>query len=87
MTLKVIHSPSLLQAIGDVGKQRLFISDLLLLNETLTSDATRNGDAENARPENDGQRKLGYWKTTDWKMAEEKQPAGRRAHKGVHCEL
>jgi len=26
------------------------------------------GDAENARPENDGQRKLWVWKMQDWKM-------------------
>jgi len=27
-------------------------------------------DAENARPENDGQRKLWVWKMTDWKMTD-----------------
>ena len=26
------------------------------------------GDAENARPENDGQRKLWVWKMQEWKM-------------------
>ena len=29
-----------------------------------------NGDAENARPENDGQRKLWVWKMQDWKMTD-----------------
>ena len=29
-----------------------------------------NGDAENARPENDGQRKLWVWKKQDWKMTD-----------------
>ena len=28
------------------------------------------GDAENARPENDGQRKLWVWKMQDWKMTD-----------------
>jgi len=28
------------------------------------------GDAENARPENDGQRKLCVWKMQDWKMTD-----------------
>ena len=28
------------------------------------------GDAENARPENDGQRKLLVWKKQDWKMTD-----------------
>ena len=28
------------------------------------------GDAENARPENDGQRKLWVWKMQEWKMTE-----------------
>jgi len=27
-------------------------------------------DAENARPENDGQRKLWVWKMQDWKMTD-----------------
>ena len=29
-----------------------------------------DGDAENARPENDGQRKLWVWKMQDWKMTD-----------------
>ena len=29
-----------------------------------------NGGAENARPENDGQRKLRVWKMQDWKMTD-----------------
>jgi len=28
------------------------------------------GDAENARPENDGQRNLWVWKMLDWKMTD-----------------
>ena len=28
------------------------------------------GDAENARPENDGQRKLWVWKMQEWKMTD-----------------
>jgi len=28
------------------------------------------GDGENARPENDGQRKLWVWKMQDWKMTD-----------------
>ena len=28
------------------------------------------GGAENARPENDGQRKLGVWKMKHWKMTD-----------------
>jgi len=28
------------------------------------------GDAENGRPENDGQRKLWVWKMQDWKMTD-----------------
>ena len=28
------------------------------------------GGAENARPENDGQRKLAVWKMRDWKMTD-----------------
>jgi len=28
------------------------------------------GDAENARPENDGQRKLRVWKMQEWKMTD-----------------
>ena len=28
------------------------------------------GDAENARPKNDGQRKLWVWKMQDWKMTD-----------------
>jgi len=31
---------------------------------------SNNGDAENARPENDGQRKLWVWKMQDWKMTD-----------------
>ena len=29
-----------------------------------------SGDAENARPENDGQRKLWVWKMQEWKMTD-----------------
>jgi len=29
-----------------------------------------DGDAENARPENDGQRKLWIWKMQEWKMTD-----------------
>jgi len=29
-----------------------------------------HGDAENARPENDGQSKLLVWKKQDWKMTD-----------------
>jgi len=29
-----------------------------------------DGGAENARPENDGQRKLEVWKMRDWKMTD-----------------
>jgi len=32
--------------------------------------STATGDAENARPENDGQRKLWVWKMQDWKMTD-----------------
>jgi len=34
------------------------------------SISRRNGDAKNARPENDGQRKLWVWKMQDWKMTD-----------------
>ena len=30
----------------------------------------QHGDAENARPENDGQRKLWVWKMQDWRMTD-----------------
>ena len=30
----------------------------------------QHGDAENARPENDGRRKLWVWKMQEWKMAD-----------------
>jgi len=33
-----------------------------------------SGDAENARPENDGQRKLWVWKMQDWKMTDKLLP-------------
>ena len=33
-------------------------------------DCGRGGDAENARPENDGQRKLWVWKMQEWKMTD-----------------
>jgi len=32
--------------------------------------STPEGDAENARPENDGQRKLWVWKMQEWKMTD-----------------
>ena len=31
---------------------------------------SNNGDAENARPENDGQRKLWVWRMQEWKMTD-----------------
>jgi len=34
------------------------------------------GDAENARPENDGQRKLRVWKMQEWKMTEKTTGSG-----------
>jgi len=36
----------------------------------ITLDGVIRGDAENARPENDGQRKLWVWKMQDWKMTD-----------------
>jgi len=36
----------------------------------VTDGRTDYGDAENARPENDGQRKLWVWKMQDWKMTD-----------------
>jgi len=33
--------------------------------------APLGGDAENARPENDGQRNLWVWKMQDWKMTDQ----------------
>jgi len=34
------------------------------------SSIVKLGDAENARPENDGQRKLWVWKMQEWKMTD-----------------
>ena len=38
------------------------------------------GDAENARPENDGQRKLLVWKKQDWKMTDKNYGVWKMQH-------
>ena len=53
----------------DTSLAQLSMSDKVPKSVGL-SDTYSCGDAENARPENDGQRKLWVWKMQDWKMTD-----------------
>jgi len=56
---------------GNLRAKTSLIRPVVSTQYRLVADGrTDYGDAENARPENDGQRKLWVWKMQDWKMTD-----------------